>query len=198
MFQIPIWSNKISSVLLIFDLVTICKTKKIEISIIIFHSFRFTLGPLSILLDIHVYNIFFQKVKYITIKQRHVIGLIYNARSSLQCVILCVFVSLGITGPVAIDAGGNRIADFDLLDMKSPETREFQVLFNAFPLGNFSCFCCLLFVFVVVFCCCCVQNQLFRKILSGLPPGCQTVWHPDQVLCSVGSKLFVKVTSRRH
>ena len=39
------------------------------------------------------------------------------------------YASLGITGPVAIDAGGNRIADFDLLDMKSPETREFQVLF---------------------------------------------------------------------
>ena len=33
----------------------------------------------------------------------------------------------GITGPVAIDSDGNRIADFDLLDMKEPDTREFQV-----------------------------------------------------------------------
>ena len=34
---------------------------------------------------------------------------------------------VGITGPVAIDAEGNRIADFDLLDMKDPDSKEFHV-----------------------------------------------------------------------
>lgn len=34
---------------------------------------------------------------------------------------------IGITGPVKVDEVGNRVADFDLFDMKSPDTREFQV-----------------------------------------------------------------------
>lgn len=33
----------------------------------------------------------------------------------------------GITGPVKVDEVGNRVADFDLFDMKSPNTQEFQV-----------------------------------------------------------------------
>lgn len=33
----------------------------------------------------------------------------------------------GITGPVKVDEVGNRVADFDLFDMKSPATKEFQV-----------------------------------------------------------------------
>ena len=38
-----------------------------------------------------------------------------------------VIVLLGITERVAVDEHGDRVADFDILDMTSPETREFQV-----------------------------------------------------------------------
>ncbi|XP_060570066.1 atrial natriuretic peptide receptor 1-like [Ruditapes philippinarum] len=34
----------------------------------------------------------------------------------------------GITGPVKVDGVGNRVADFDVFDMKSPDTREFQLV----------------------------------------------------------------------
>ncbi|XP_053402705.1 atrial natriuretic peptide receptor 1-like [Mercenaria mercenaria] len=34
----------------------------------------------------------------------------------------------GITGPVKVDEVGNRVADFDLFDMKSPDTKKFQLV----------------------------------------------------------------------
>ncbi|KAL4224613.1 Nitrogen permease regulator 2 [Mactra antiquata] len=34
----------------------------------------------------------------------------------------------GITGPVKVDEVGNRVADFDLFDMKSPDTKDFQLV----------------------------------------------------------------------
>ena len=51
--------------------------------------------------------------------------------------------------------------------------------FNSLPLGKFFVFTCCLCIFF--------QNQLFQKILSGIPPECQTDWiqiRPD-ILSSV-------------
>ena len=45
------------------------------------------------------------------------------------------------------------------------------------------------------------QNQLFQKILSGIPSECQTVWiqiRPDICRAWSGYKLFANVIGRRH
>lgn len=39
----------------------------------------------------------------------------------------CELLLAGITGPVAIDALGDRIADFDIFHMQDPNTRIFTV-----------------------------------------------------------------------
>ena len=67
--------------------------------------------------------------------------------------------------------------------------------FNAFPPGKFFMLFCRLLIFSIF------QNQLYQKILSGIPSECQTDWiqiRPTFCHAWSGSNLFAKVMSRGH